>query len=77
MTTSHGLSPAMKLRLLEQVISGGCVSKTITLNVQLLELPDESTDVATTLFVPTLNVDPLGGENVTSTISQLSVAVAL
>jgi hypothetical protein len=77
-TTTLGFVPAITLTLLEHMIVGGCVSSTITLNMHLLVLFDESTAVAVTMFVPTLNVEPLGGENVTGKEpSQLSVAVAL
>jgi hypothetical protein len=57
-----------------QSISGSSVSSTVTVNVQLEELPDASVAVTVTVAVPTGKNEPLGGLNVRLSSSQLSVA---
>jgi len=60
-----------------QVIAGGCVSLTVTVNVQLAELLDASLTVQVTVVVPFWNVDPDGGvQDGVPTPGQLSLAVA-
>lgn len=44
-----------------QVIKGGCVSFTVTVNEQLAELPVESLTVQLTVVVPFGKADPLAG----------------
>jgi hypothetical protein len=57
------------------VVTGGCVSLTVTVNEQLDELPDGSVAVHVTVVVPTANVDPLAGTHTVVTGAQLSVTV--
>jgi hypothetical protein len=59
-----------------QVIVGASVSLTMTLNVQLVLLPQPSVAVQVTLLVPTVKVVPLAGEQSVVTLVQLSLAVA-
>ena len=58
-----------------QVITGACVSFTVTVKVQVDVLPWASVAVAVTVVVPTGKNDPLVGDVVTVTPGQLSVAV--
>jgi len=59
-----------------QVITGGVVSVTVTVNVQFPVLFDVSEAEQLTVVTPLLNVDPLAGLHVTVRApSQLSVAV--
>ena len=58
-----------------QVIAGAWLSVTVTVNEQVLVLPEGSVAVAVTPVVPTGNVLPLEGLNDTLA-EQLSVAVA-
>src|SRR5262245_47820229 len=60
-----------------QLIAGGCVSSTITLNVQALLLPAPSRAVVVTVVDPTGKAKPLAGTLVTLVTAQLSVAVTL
>jgi hypothetical protein len=58
------------------VMTGGSSSVTVTVNVLVALLPEESMAVAVTVVTPLLNTLPLAGTVVTLTVaSQLSVAV--
>jgi len=57
------------------VATGASVSCTVTVNEQLLELPDESVAVQLTVVVPTANVEPLKGAHTTVVPGQLSDVV--
>jgi hypothetical protein len=60
-----------------QVIVGGVVSLTVTVNEQLAGLPDASLTVQLTVVVPFANVEPEAGvHDGVPTSGQLSVAVA-
>jgi hypothetical protein len=59
------------------VIAGGCRMVTLTLNEQLLLLPDASVAVQVTLVEPAGKVEPLAGVQALVTPGQLSVAVAV
>ena len=64
--------------LLGQIMLGFCVSFTVTLNEQELELPWSSVTVQLTVVVPTSNVLPDAGLQLgVPTPGQLSVAVAV
>src|SRR5262245_35536407 len=64
--------------LVGHAITGGSISRTITLKEFVLLLPNESVAVHVTTFVPTRNVEPLGSVHTTVTVaSQLSVAFAV
>ena len=61
-----------------QVIEGGCVSLTVTVNEQLAELPAASVAVTLIVVIPFGNVVPDAGELITLTMpEQLSVAEGL
>jgi hypothetical protein len=62
---------------LEQKILGGCVSLTMTRKLQLAVLLALSVAVQVTVWVPLAKVEPLGGMQLTVTLGQLSVALAL
>jgi hypothetical protein len=64
-------------RLEGQATTGGSVSLTITLNVQLVMFPPLSVAVHATLLVPLAKVEPLGGVQFTMEPGQLSAAMAL
>jgi hypothetical protein len=57
-----------------QVIAGGCVSLTVTVNEQLAVLPLVSVAVQFTVVVPFGNVEPLAGLQTATTPGQLSLA---
>ena len=57
-----------------QTTTGGSVSLTITVKLQLLVLPAASVAVQVTGVVPVLKLEPVGGVQVTVTPGQLSVA---
>ena len=59
-----------------QVITGGVVSFTLTVKVQLAVLPLASVAVQVTVVAPTGKTLPLAGTQVTFVTEQLSVAVA-
>ena len=60
-----------------QVIEGACVSFTVTVNEQLLELPDASLTVQETVVVPFVKDEPdAGAQTGVPTPGQLSLAVA-
>ena len=60
-----------------QAIVGACVSFTVMVNEQLLELPDASLTVQETVVVPFGNVEPDdGAQTGVPTPGQLSLAVA-
>jgi hypothetical protein len=76
-TAPPGLVASTVLFVL-QVTCGGIVSTTVTVKLQLLELPALSLALQTTLLVPNLNPVPEGGVQVTGTgPSQASIAVAV
>jgi hypothetical protein len=59
------------------VITGGCVSVIVTVNVQLPTLLEVSLTVQVTVVTPFWNVDPLAGAHTGEPDTpQLSVAVA-
>jgi hypothetical protein len=61
-----------------QLIAGGCVSLTVTVNVHEEELPDASLTLQLTAVLPFGNVEPDAGvQEGVPTPEQLSVAVAL
>jgi hypothetical protein len=61
-----------------QVIKGGVVSVTVTVNEQLDWLPDESVAVEVTVVTPRGNAEPEGGKFTTFPLGQLlSVAVTV
>ena len=61
-----------------QMIVGGWLSRTVTVNVQLLVLPLASVAVEATVVVPRGKDEPLGGALTTTGVpAQLSVAVTL
>ena len=59
------------------VMTGGVVSVTVIVNVQLVSglFGDESVAVQVTVVTPTAKVDPDAGVHVTDGLGQLSVAV--
>ena len=59
-----------------QVIAGGSVSLTVTVNVHRLVLPEASVATQVTVVTPFGNVEPDAGEHATVTPGQLSVGVA-
>jgi hypothetical protein len=61
-----------------QVIEGGCVSLTVTVNEQPEELPDASLTLHVTVVAPTANVEPDAGLQMgVPTPGQLSLAVGV
>src|SRR6185503_14893133 len=68
---------AVSTRLLGQVITGGCVSSTVTVKVQMLVLPLASVALFVTVVKPTGNVLPLGGLLTRLVTLQLSVALTV
>ena len=60
-----------------QVITGSCVSCTVTVNEHAAMFPDASVAVQLTVVTPTGKVDPLAGAHTIPTPGQLSVAVAV
>jgi len=63
--------------LVEQVIVGGCRSRTTTVKLHPAVLPDASVAVQLTVLVPFGKVEPLNGVQTTLTPAQLSLAVAV
>jgi len=63
--------------LVEQVITGGWVSLTVTVKVHCAVFPLASTAVLVTVVIPTGKADPLAGMLSTPGAPQLSVAVTL
>jgi len=59
-----------------QVTAGGSLSRTVTVNEHVSELPLPSVAVHMTVFTPFANRDPLGGAHVMLAPPQLSLAVA-
>src|SRR5206468_3672976 len=70
----HAPAAALTARLLEQVITGACVSLTVTVKLQLALLPCASVAVLVTVVVPTAKLVPLAGLLDTVTPGQLSLA---
>jgi len=60
-----------------QVMDGGCVSSTVTLNVQVLLFPLRSVAVLVTIVNPTGKSLPLGGTLTTLVTVQLSLALTV
>ena len=60
-----------------QVIAGGCASRTVTVNVHWLLLPELSNALLVTVVVPTANAEPLAGVLTRLVTEQLSVAFTL
>ena len=75
-TAEHCPGSVPVTMLVGQFAVGDWVSLTMTLNEQLLVLPLSSVAVQVTLFVPTPNVEPLAGVQPTTTLVQLSLALA-
>src|SRR5262249_55067601 len=73
----HPPDAALTVMFDGQVMTGGSLSSTVTVNVQVLLLPDASMAVLITMLVPTGNVAPLGGTVVKLARLQLSEAVTL
>ncbi|MEK6406205.1 MAG: hypothetical protein AABN34_04500 [Acidobacteriota bacterium] len=76
-TAVHRFGSVLRTTLAGQLIAGGCVSFTVTVNEQLAELLDASPTVQLTVVVPFWNVEPEAGLQAgVPTPGQLSVAVA-
>ena len=60
-----------------QVITGGCVSLTFTVNLQIAVLPEVSVAVQVTVVVPFGKPEPDAGLQATPTPGQLSLAEAV
>src|SRR5512141_3258207 len=60
-----------------QIMRGGSASRTVTVNLQLLLFPDESTAAQRTVVTPTGKVEPDGGLHSKLTNPQGSVAEAV
>ena len=73
----HTPDAASTVRFAGHVITGACVSSTITVNVQVLLLPLLSRAVPVTVVTPTGNAKPLAGTLVMFVTAQLSLAVTL
>jgi hypothetical protein len=58
-------------------MAGASVSLTVTVNEQVLVLPDGSVAVQVTVFVPRANVEPDGGTQDTVALPELSLAVVV
>src|SRR5207247_2457315 len=71
----HVRPNTLTARLVEQVISGNCVSFTVTVKVHVALLPCASVAVLVTVVVPTAKLLPLAGTLTTLTPGQLSAAV--
>lgn len=59
------------------MITGGCVSNTVTVKLHIAVLPDASVAVAVTVVVPFGKTEPDGGLDTTLTPGQLSDAVTV
>ena len=73
----HWPAVLLTTTLAGQVITGACVSLTLTVNWQVLTLPEASVAVTVTVVVPTGKKLPEAGELVIVTPGQLSVAVGV
>src|ERR1041385_7068364 len=72
------ISPSIPTRALSILVSGGVVSRTITLKVSCPIFPDLSTDLHTTLVLPIGKVEPDAGEQRgINELSTLSVTITL
>jgi hypothetical protein len=69
----HTPGSVVKAILAGQVTLGSSASVTVTLNVQVFVLDDESVDVPVTVVTPLLKFDPLAGLEEVETPGQLSV----
>jgi hypothetical protein len=76
-TAPHWFGLFETVILAGQVIAGGCVSFTVTVNVQEVALPAASVAVDVTVVVPTGKKLPDAGTLTTVTPGQLSVPVTL
>jgi hypothetical protein len=65
----------LTVRLPGQVITGGSVSLTVTVNEQDAVFPAPSVAVAVTVVTPFGKLEPDAGEDTTVGVGQLSVAV--
>jgi hypothetical protein len=72
----HWPDAVLVTTLTGQVITGGSVSLTVTLKLQLAVFPLASSAVQVTMLVPLAKALPLVGLQVTVALEQLSVAVA-
>jgi len=66
-----------EVTLAGQVMAGGCVSLTVTVNLQIFVLPEVSVAVQVTVVVPFGKVEPDAGLQARFTLGQLSLAVAV
>src|SRR4029079_15143653 len=71
----HVPENVLTTRLVEQLITGGCVSLTVTVKLHVALLPPASVAVLVTVVVPTGKLLPLAGTLTTLTPGQLSAAV--
>lgn len=58
-----------------QLMTGSCVSLTVTLKVQVAVLPETSVAVQMTLVVPIGKKEAAGGKQLTATLEQLELPV--
>jgi hypothetical protein len=74
----HRPAAALTVMFAGHMITGAWVSRTVTVNVQVLVLPAASIAVLVTTVVPTRNDEPLGGTlTITGVPGQLSVPVTV
>jgi hypothetical protein len=71
----HAPGAVFPVRFAGQVMAGGCVSFTVTVKVQVLELPRVSRAVLVTVVVPRGKAKPLAGILERFVTVQLSLAV--
>src|SRR2546422_519262 len=74
---AHPPGPAFTVIFPGQLIGGGCVSFTVTVNVQVLGFPLLSRAVLVTVVTPTGKAKPPGGLLVRLVTVQLSLAVTV
>jgi hypothetical protein len=74
---AHPPGAAFTVKFAGQVMTGGCVSFTVTLKVHVLEFPLLSRTVLVTVVTPTGNAKPLDGLLVRLVAAQLSLAVTM
>jgi hypothetical protein len=72
---AHEPAAALTVMLAGQLMAGNCVSRTVTVKVQVLLLPLLSRATFVTVVVPTGKAAPLAGVLVMLVTAQLSVAV--
>jgi len=71
----HRPTSAVNTKFVEHVITGFCVSSTVTVKLHVLVLPLESVAVLVTVVIPTWNMLPLAGLLTRFVTRQLSVAL--